>query len=438
VSNPAAPVAVGSYDTGGDAGGVQVAGNLVYVADGEAGVQVIDVSNPAAPVRVGGYDTNGWASAVAVMGDHVCVADSDWGLAIVRFTPPLALLRLTWPASNLTFVPETAPSPAGPWAPVTETSVTTGSNYQLTVAPLGSQGFFRLGKGYGTPVALTIFNTAARDRGPSLSSDGRTLYFCSDRAGQFDLFVATRPSPTGQWSAATVVQGINTPGDEFFPALSADGLSLYFCDQFSLPSTRPGNLGQADIWVARRTSPSGPWQPPINLGFPVNSEYFEYSPAISSDERTLLFASLDRPGHGSFDLWMSTRSDPADPLGWGTPVNLGPVINSRYSDCCAHLSRDGRVLYFSSDRPIPGRPANLNHIWVSRRNSDSEPFGPPVSLVASFMDMHFMGDPCLSPDGTTLFFNSTGRLSNPATYGDLWQAPVVAPPQLSISLLETP
>jgi Tol biopolymer transport system component len=306
------------------------------------------------------------------------------------------------------------------------------------VAAVENSGFFRLREGYGTPIALSDVNTASRDRGPSLSSDGLTLFFCTDRAGDFDLWTVTRSSLTGPWSAASKIQDINTPGDEVFPSLSADGLSLFFADQFAIASSRPGNMGQADIWMSTRANHQTPWQPPINLGPAVNSAYFESSPTISNDGRTLVFSSLDRPGHGGFDLWMSTRPDPADPLGWTPAVNMGAVINSRFADCCADLSPDGLALYFSSGRPVPGRPSGINHLWVSRRSTLSDPFGVPVCLAASFMEMHTMLDPCLSPDGATLFFNSTGFLSNPAALGDVWQAAIFPPPQLSISLLQPP
>jgi hypothetical protein len=59
VSDPANPRRVGGYDTPGYAGGVAVSGHYAYVADGDAGLQVIDVSDPANPRRVGGYDTPG-------------------------------------------------------------------------------------------------------------------------------------------------------------------------------------------------------------------------------------------------------------------------------------------------------------------------------------------------------------------------------------------
>ena len=77
VSNPAAPVLAGSYDTPGEARGVAVAGTYAYVADGYYGLQIVNVSNPAAPVLAGSYDTPGYAYGVAVAGNYAYVADFD-------------------------------------------------------------------------------------------------------------------------------------------------------------------------------------------------------------------------------------------------------------------------------------------------------------------------------------------------------------------------
>ena len=75
VSNPAAPVRLGGYDTSGEARGVAVSGSVAYVADNTAGLQIIDVSNPANPVRLGSYNTGGQAFGVAVSGTIAYVAD---------------------------------------------------------------------------------------------------------------------------------------------------------------------------------------------------------------------------------------------------------------------------------------------------------------------------------------------------------------------------
>ena len=109
------------------------------------------------------------------------------------------------------------------------------------------------------------------------------------------------------------------------------------------------------------------------------------------------------------------------------------------------LSPDGLVLYFSSDQPSPvhssapagpGRVATINNIWVARRKSVSEPFGPPESLGVHFQHLHTMLDPHLSADGSTLFFATTGLLNTAGPFADLWQVPIlkIAPPALSIIL----
>ena len=66
---------LGGYDTAGSAWSVQVVGNLAYVADYGAGLQILDVSNPAAVTRLGGYDTSGYACDVQVVGNLAYVAD---------------------------------------------------------------------------------------------------------------------------------------------------------------------------------------------------------------------------------------------------------------------------------------------------------------------------------------------------------------------------
>ncbi|MCZ7636653.1 MAG: hypothetical protein M5U12_11875 [Verrucomicrobia bacterium] len=88
VSNPANPRRVGGYDTSGIAYGVAVSGHYAYVADSWTGLQVIDVNDPAHPQRVGGYDTGGGAAGVAVSGDYAYVADGWAGLQVIDVSDP--------------------------------------------------------------------------------------------------------------------------------------------------------------------------------------------------------------------------------------------------------------------------------------------------------------------------------------------------------------
>lgn len=264
----------------------------------------------------------------------------------------------------------------------------------------------------------------SHDRGPSLSSDGLSLYFCTDISGDFDLWMTTRRSMDSPWEPPVPLGAINTDGDEVFPALSADGLSLYFSDAFWIPSPRSENLGSADLWVSMRESPSAPWQPSVHLGNVVNGSATDSGLTVSADGMTLIFVSNRLGGFGGFDLWMTSREDVSDPQGWQPPVNLGAPINSSGADSGPSLSRDGLSLYFSSNRPSPGRPSGRNNIWVARRNTLAEPFGDPLSLGPAFQEFEGMFDPHIPVNGQTLFFTSLGRLSNPAPFLDIWQVPI--------------
>ena len=114
---------------------------------------------------------------------------------------------------------------------------------------------------------------------------------------------------------------------------------------------------------------------PTNMGPTVNSSAEDYDPSISADGLTLFIQSNRPGGYGSRDLWVTTRATKAD--AWGTPVNLGPTVNTAYEECCPDISADGLSLFFWSGRPggFGGRD-----LWVTARATTSDPWGPPVNL----------------------------------------------------------
>jgi hypothetical protein len=83
------PVRVGGYNTPGDAGHVRVVGTKAYVADGDSGLQILDVGDPTRPTRLGGFNTPGSGLGVAVLGTTAFVADYEGGMAIVDVTDPV-------------------------------------------------------------------------------------------------------------------------------------------------------------------------------------------------------------------------------------------------------------------------------------------------------------------------------------------------------------
>ncbi len=122
------------------------------------------------------------------------------------------------------------------------------------------------------------------------------------------------------------------------------------------------------------------WSEPINLGPAVNSTFNDGAPAVSKDGRSLYFAS-NRPGQlGGNDLYVSQWDDATG--WWGPGVNLGPIVNTTATEFSPNLSRDGHWLFFHSNRPGSFTPGV--DIWVSYREHVHDDFGwqTPVNLGA--------------------------------------------------------
>ncbi len=199
---------------------------------------------------------------------------------------------------------------------------------------------------WGRPLNLgQPVNTSSYDGQPDISADGLSLYFSSDRPGGFgnqDLWVTTRPTTDDEWGTPINLEPtVNSLAHDTEPSISADGLTLFF------DSDRPGGYGSWDIWMVTRASTDEPWGTPVPLPPPVNSVFNDGEPSISVDGRALYFCS-DRPGgYGTFDLWLATRETTDDE--WSTPVNLGTTVNTTYHDWGPSISVDGSTLYFTAE-----------------------------------------------------------------------------------------
>jgi Tol biopolymer transport system component len=142
-----------------------------------------------------------------------------------------------------------------------------------------------------------LINTELFEGFPTPSADHTTLYF--NRSTTFDspdsdIWVTTRSNRDEPWGIPErLAEPINGPSIDVAPSISADGLTLYFASQ------RPGNIGFLDIWVARRTTTSSPWGPPENLGPNVNTPFaVTLAPFISANGRRLYFMSTRLGGFG--------------------------------------------------------------------------------------------------------------------------------------------
>jgi hypothetical protein len=210
---------------------------------------------------------------------------------------------------------------------------------------------------WGTPVNLGVaVNTAFNERSPELSRDGHLLFFATNRPGglgDFDIWVAWRANTHddfGWQPAVNLGSGVNSSAGDFGPSyLDNDEIGIPI---LHFASNRPGGLGSADIYRSELL-PHGSFGPATPVS-ELNSLQGDFRPSIRGDGLEIVFDSNrpgppDVPGVGLRDLWVSRRSAPSAP--WSTPKNLGPVINGPFNDYLAMLSADGRTLVMVSDRP---------------------------------------------------------------------------------------
>jgi hypothetical protein len=200
---------------------------------------------------------------------------------------------------------------------------------------------------FGPPVNVTELNTSYHDFSPTLSTDGLSVFFSSNRPGgrgDMDLWMATRPSKTAPFpKPVNLGSTVNSGAGDFCPCLSADGLELYF------NSSRWGGYGgSCDVYVAKRATPNSAWRTPVNLGSRINTSHTEGNPQISADGLTLFYSSSKSGGYGQEDLWVVTRASTS--AAWGTPVNLGPGINTSGKETSISIWEDGYVMFFVSGR----------------------------------------------------------------------------------------
>ena len=276
----------------------------------------------------------------------------------------------------------------------------------------------------GFDITSNEFEVARGDKTAlTISVETRTVTEASD-----DVSEVT--TARGVWSEpVNLGPVVNSKEREHEPFLSADGLTLWF------DSDREGGLGSSDLWMCERSSTSESWSAPVNLGPRINSERIESSPCLSSDGLTLLFSSDRAGGYGKHDIWMSSRKTARD--SWSEPVNIGPNINDRRIDAAPVLSADGLTLLYSTWLSLQREM----EIWISTRESASQPWSRRRSLGFVINTSADEGGPCLSADGGMLLFSSNRMGSQEGSYDllmssrksptEAWSEPVNLGPRIN-------
>lgn len=253
-------------------------------------------------------------------------------------------------------------------------------------------------------------NSASDDQGPAVSKDGLSLYFGSDRAspGDRDLYVAQRPSVDAPWGVPrNLGPTVNSPGVDNIPSFSRDGHWMFF------NSNRDGGFGDVDLWASYRAHVHDDfaWEAPFNLGPRVNTagvntagfdgaaSYFENEEGGSP----LLFYSSGS-SLATSDIWVAELR----PDGTFGNAQLVAELSSPQADQRPSIRFDGLEIFFFSNRngstPNAGVPSP--DIWVATRNSVHESWGEPVNLGPIVNTPFNEINPHISADGQTLYFAS--------------------------------
>lgn len=230
---------------------------------------------------------------------------------------------------------------------------------------------------------------------PAFSPDGTRVLWTIMRS-DYTGYLVEMSFANGQWSKPTPPSFASTDSDDYYPAFSADGQTLHFASRRKLPTETDKN-GKLRLWKVNRKGDG--WDTPVPMdetllmfkesfghsiaksgniyfSFPeeggkmldiayaqktkngfappqklmggISTEHYEDGPFIAPDESYLIFES-DRPAgvEGSIDLYICFKQKNGV---WGKPLNMGPEVNSKFTERFAKVSPDGKYLFFGSNR----------------------------------------------------------------------------------------
>ena len=245
-----------------------------------------------------------------------------------------------------------------------------------------------------TRMSEAINSTEGSEYVPVISADGKTLLFCGrfreDSVGGEDIYIS-HWTEEGWGKAEPLYELCEKDKNEAPLALSADGTTMIlFQDGMLCTATKTAdgwqkpvkmsdkiNIspwqadavltsdGKAMLFAAKKQGDyeaiksvnifvseldeNGEWGEPIDLGPTINTSFTDRSPVLHPDMKTLYFSTDGRPTRGGLDVYMSTRLREDSWTEWSEPVSLGKEINTVGTDCWYKISTDGKLAYFAKE-----------------------------------------------------------------------------------------
>ncbi len=246
--------------------------------------------------------------------------------------------------------------------------------------------------------SIASINSDQIEYAPSISANGRTLIFQSNKDGSYKLYAA-HLSAANEWSAPESIDAVNNFGESSDliggPSISYDGNFIYFFATFK------GGLGQEDIWYTERTG--GGWGTPVNMGANVNTPGYDGFPSISSDGKSLYFMRLTEKLVNKYNCYSLLVSEKGADGVWGKPKVLPKPINVN-CEKCPRIMPDNETLLFASIREgsIDGS-FDMYETKLLPGNKWSAP--KPLAFLNTENNEYFGS---VSAEGDLMYFNAKG------------------------------
>jgi len=220
------------------------------------------------------------------------------------------------------------------------------------------------------------------------------------KKAEFAMKEISHPVP---FNPVNLGDSINSEYREYWPSLSVNEKMLVFTVLLPANTNDSPSLDkmQEDFYYSEKNN-SGVWGKRKSMGDRLNTNNNEGAQTVSSDGNELYFTACNRQdGLGMCDIYFSSRANKS----WTIPVNMGSPVNSKYSEKQPSISSDKKVLYFASNRP--GGLGGLD-IWYSQRDKNGN-WGKPVNMGEIINTEGDDQSPFIHPDNQTLYFSSEGH-----------------------------